>query len=401
MAYSLGLRIYGLSARPSGSPPPERPPRPPGPLVWLHAPGPDALRALLPLVPRLAEGHGLASVITLGSGALPGRLPAGALTDAPPHEHPAETRAFLDHWRPAAALMTEGELRPLALAEAAERRIPLVMAEAREPWLPRERSGWWPGMMRALLSGFEAVFALDEPAARAFRKAGAPASRVEAAGRLEQPSAVLPHNEAERAALARLLDVRPVWLAAMLPEAEEAMAIEAHRRALRLAHRLLLIVVPDRPDRAADLAERMERVEGWVVARRYADEEPDSEVQVLVADTPAEMGLWLRLAPATYLGGSLTAAGCRFDPMAAAALGSAVIHGPRAGDCGQAVGRLAAAQASALVGSAADLAETLGELMAADRAARLAQAAWAVASEGAEVSDRVARLLGQLAEARA
>ncbi|QYK42817.1 MAG: 3-deoxy-D-manno-octulosonic acid transferase [Paracoccaceae bacterium] len=397
MAYSLGLTLYMMRARAPAGPVPPHPPRPAGPVIWLHGSDSDARRALLALAPRLTRGAAAAVVLTAEDEAPPTRLPPGVTADAVPADAPAPVRGFLDHWRPSVALLAGGVLRPALIHAAQERSIPLVMAEAREPSLPRDRAGWWPGLVRGLLAGFHAVLAVDEPAARVFRKAGAPPSRVESAGRMEQPSAALTCTEAERAALARLLATRPVWLAAALPEAEETTAIEAHRRTLRLAHRLLLIVAPDQPERAAPLADRMEKVEGWTVARRWADDEPDSDVQVLVTDSLAEMGLWLRLAPLTYLGGSLTPGGCRFDPMAAAALGSAILHGPRAGDFGGAIGRLAAAQASALVGSAADLAQTLGELLAPDRAARLAQAAWAVASDGGEVSDRIAAMLLDLA----
>jgi 3-deoxy-D-manno-octulosonic-acid transferase len=51
--------------------------------------------------------------------------------------------------------------------------------------------------------------------------------------------------------------------------------------------------------------------------------------------------------------------------------------------------RLGAARAARAVASAGDLADALGDLLFPDRAARLAQAAWAVASDGAEVTDRV------------
>ena len=39
--------------------------------------------------------------------------------------------------------------------------------------------------------------------------------------------------------------------------------------------------------------------------------------------------------------------------------------------------------------SANDLGDALGDLLAPDRAARLAQAAWTVASEGAEVTEGI------------
>jgi 3-deoxy-D-manno-octulosonic-acid transferase len=73
----------------------------------------------------------------------------------------------------------------------------------------------------------------------------------------------------------------------------------------------------------------------------------------------------------------------------AAALGSAIIHGTRSDPYAQTFSRLAAARATRAVASSSDLADALGDLLSPDRAARLAQAAWAVASDGAEVTDRL------------
>lgn len=390
MAYSLGLTLYNLSNRRDAGGVADRPPRPAGRLVWLHAPGADAARSMLELARRLAEEDGLPVLLTC-----PDPLPPrdGILLQPPPPDTPAEARAFLDHWRPEIAVFAEGELRPALLHDAMERRLPLVMVGARNPCFLRERDGWYPGLMRGLLAGFHSILALDEPAARAFRKSGAAPESVTVTGKLEEESAALPHLEAEREALARQFATRPVWLAAALPEAEEAAVIAAHRAALRLAHRLLLIVVPQDPDRAPALAARMEKDEGWTVAQRSEEQEPDPETEVYIADSANEFGLWYRLAPITFMGGSLAAQGCLRDPLEPAALGSAILYGPRPGPFGTTFGRLGAARAARAVGSATDLAEALGDLLSPDRAARLAQAAWAVASDGAEVTERVMDLI--------
>jgi 3-deoxy-D-manno-octulosonic-acid transferase len=84
------------------------------------------------------------------------------------------------------------------------------------------------------------------------------------------------------------------------------------------------------------------------------------------------------------------------NPMEGAALGSALICGPRPGNFGSEFGRLSAARAMRAVGSAGEMADALSELLAPDRAARLASSAWAVASDGAEVTDRVISLIRRI-----
>jgi 3-deoxy-D-manno-octulosonic-acid transferase len=385
MALSLGRRLYNLTGRRETVGEGAFAPRPAGRLIWLHAPREGALQGLMHLANKLAEEDGIATLVTGPRGA--GQMPA-------PADQPADVRAFLGHWKPDAIVLADGEIRPALLFEAEARGIPAMVVDGREPSLVRGRDGWFPGLMRGAVQSLRHVFALDEVAAQSYRKAGA--AQVDVLGRMEAVSAALACHEGERAALAEVMKARPIWLAAAVPQAEEAAVIAAHSAALRLSHRLLLILVPEQPARAEALAAQLEAMEGWIVARRALDEEPDSETAVYLPDSAEEYGLWYRLAPVTYIGGSLAGEGALRNPLEPAALGSAIIYGPRPGPYGTVFGRLGAARAARAVGSSSDLAEALGDLLAPDRAALAAQAAWTVASDGAEVTEKVLLRLRQL-----
>ncbi|NBZ86599.1 3-deoxy-D-manno-octulosonic acid transferase [Stagnihabitans tardus] len=378
MAFSLGLSLYNLGARPEGvqNAPPARPG---GSVVWCHAPD-EALAPMLELARRLIDEDGVTVLVTCA-----GAPETEAIVQPPPLDFPRDVAAFLDHWRPDVVVMGGGELRPAMIHAATQRRLPMILVEARAPWIGR--AGFFPGLVRSSLGAFARVLAVDEASGRALRKAGVEADRLMVTGRMEEPSAAHPHVERDRASLAQSFATRPVWLAADVAQAEEAAVITAHREALKLAHRLLLILVPRDPGRADALARAME-AEGWRVAARALDQEPDGETEAYIV-SDAEYGLWYRLAPVTFLGGSLVGEGCRRNPMETAAMGSAILCGPKPGPWAPAFGRLAAARAARMVGSGADLAQALGDLLSPDRAARQAQAAWAIASEGAEVTEQV------------
>ena len=348
---------------------------------------------MLELAHKLVDDDGLYVLITCQSALT---LPIGVLQDQTPPDTPADAKAFLNHWRPELVVLADGELRPALLNEIEAQSTPVIMVQARTPYLLREREGWYPGLARSLLARIPHILTLDEAAARTFRKGGAVTKAVEVTGRMEDQSAVLPHTEAERMAMAEVLSTRPVWLVAGVAEAEHDAIIAAHRTALRLSHRLLLIVVPQDAQQATQLAQKMEHDQGWNVAQRAADQEPEPEVEVLIADSPAELGLWYRLAPITFLGGSLLGGGSLRNPMEAAALGSALISGPKPGAFDTAFARLTAGRALRSVGSAGELADALSELLAPDRAARLANAAWSVTSDGAEVTDQVITLIHRI-----
>lgn len=84
----------------------------------------------------------------------------------------------------------------------------MLSVNAEAPAFLRERDGWYPGLMRSALVRFQAILAVDEAAARAFRKGGAALWAVAVTGRMEEEAIVLPGLEAERTALARLLAAR-------------------------------------------------------------------------------------------------------------------------------------------------------------------------------------------------
>jgi 3-deoxy-D-manno-octulosonic-acid transferase len=382
--YSIGLTLYNLSQRQTVQEI-SYPPRPAGVLIWLHAPTADAQTRLAELARRLVEEDGVEVLVTSPE---PMRALDGHAWMLPPADSLGDIAGFLDHWRPEILVFSGGELRPALVIEAHRRKIPLIMIDAGSPYLMRGRDGWYPGLTRSVLSLFSHVFAQDEDAARAYRKAGAALAAVAAIGRLEEQSAALPCLEAERDTLARLLLTRPVWFAATLPENEEDAVIAAHKIAIGLAHKSLLILSPADAERAAALTDKLTAA-GLSVAVRSNDDEPDPETEVYVIEGDTELGLWYRLAPVTYLGGSLSASGCIRNPLEAAALGSAIVHGPHPGDFTKPFARLASARATRLVSSDRHLAEAVSDVLAPDKAAKLAQAAWTVASDGAEVTETV------------
>lgn len=247
-------------------------------------------------------------------------------------------------------------------------------------------------MAAALLSCFDLILARDEDSAAALRASVRQKLPIKVTGRIEETTEPLRHSEAEREDLAEILQARPVWLAAACPPGEEDAVLAAHSRALRHAHRMLLILAPSHPARAQHLRERL-KAEGLTVAVRSRDEDPEDDVQVLIADSEGEMGLWYRLAPVTYMGGTLSEGGTGRNPIEPAALGSAILHGPNPGPYPEAYARLGEAAAARRVGDAAGLAEAVTDLIAPDKAALLAHNAWAASSGGAEVTERVMQML--------
>lgn len=404
MKRSLSLALYLFANRRGGmGDAPARPPRPEGKLLWVHAGAGATPRSLGQLLRRLEQARtGILLIVTADCDKpiLPADFPAATLFDTTPEDRRPDIRAFLDHWQPDVFVLAGASLPPAMIVEVRDRAIPALLVDVRvapqRDWLRPFRGG----MAAALLSRFDSVLTQDPDTARHLQRIAGRHANIEMTGRIEETCDPLKCNEAERAALAELLQARPVWFAAACPQAEEMAVLAAQTHALRLAHRMLLILSPADPSRLGPLRDICQR-DGLVVAMRADDEEPGPDVQVLLTEGDAEMGLWYRLAPVTFMGGTLVPGGVGRNPYEPAALGSAILHGPHPGPYPDAYARLDEADATRLVDSPRVLADAVAELIAPDKTAELAHNAWAASTGGAEVTERVLQIILDLMDARA
>ncbi|WP_152544483.1 3-deoxy-D-manno-octulosonic acid transferase [Actibacterium mucosum] len=247
---------------------------------------------------------------------------------------------------------------------------------------------------RGVLRNLTHVFAADSRQVIALRKLGVPDSAIVVTGRLSSGRPP-PHCDwNEHARLSSLLAGRPMWFANAAHAGEIPTLIAAHARAARLSHRLLLILSPVDMSSADQMAEDL-RAQGWRVARRSKADEPTEETQIFLCDEEDESGLFCRLSPLTFVGGTLVPSqgATGGNPAHPAALGSAVIHGPFTGRHENFARRLDAAKAARLVVDAPSLTRALEALIAPDKSAQLARNAWEVVTEGAEATELVVSTL--------
>ncbi|WP_226626845.1 3-deoxy-D-manno-octulosonic acid transferase [Alloyangia pacifica] len=394
----FSLSAYLAYARGRGAAPLATPPtRPDGPLLWLHAGGPGSGQALSALATRMKIQRPELTLLVTGESDHP---PEGALRADLPGESPAEIAAFLEHWRPQVGFWTGQELRPALLQKLHEAGTRLVLLDARDaPWTS-PAPNWVPDPSAATLQFFDRICPVDEAARRRLRRAGVEDSTMPTLGPLTDSAPPLECNTKLYEEMSGVLTGRPIWLAAKLRSAQEAEEVlHAHKRAVRLAHRLMLVLVPATFDLAPAVAE-VARDSGLRLCAWEAGEMPDENTQVLVTEDASELGLWYRLAPVAFLGGSLINGHGGEDPMEAAAHGIALLYGPNVGRHLPAYSRLAEAGAARIVRDFDSLAGALSQLVAPDRAAAMAHAGWDVTTQGAELTDEmIALACGWLDEA--
>jgi 3-deoxy-D-manno-octulosonic-acid transferase len=337
-------------------------PRPAGPLVWLHAASVGETNAVLPLIDRLAAA-GCAPLLTTwtvtSAQFAADRLSPPAIHQYAPLDLPRFVGRFLDHWRPDLAILVESELWPGTIHAASARGVPVVLVNGRmseRSYRRWHRVGW---LVRVVLKPLDLCLAQAEPDAERFRALGA--QNVTVAGNLKLDAAPPEAAAGELAALRAAVGARPVWLAASTHAGEEAAVLDALPALGAAVPGLLTIVAPRHPGRGAEIA-ALAAGRGLAVARRAAGEALGKATDIYVADTIGEMGLWYRLAPVTFLGGSLVPRGGQ-NPIEPVKLGAALVHGPHIGNFAGIYAALAEAGGTRLVDGPDSLATAASRLL--------------------------------------
>lgn len=405
MARSLGLAAYRAMTRRSdpqlASPAATRPE---GELIWLHAGEVDNLLAVRDLAQRLIGLRaGLNVLISVADSSGPGIRIAqgtGALFETLlPSEHPKAVQQFLDNWAPDLCIWVWGMLRPNLIVETAARSCPMYLIDADAGGFDHRRDRWLPDLTRQLLGHFSVIYARSAHGLRRLSNLGVPQATLSQTTPLLAGGAALPCAESDLTDLSAAMGGRPAWFAANVLPNELPIVLAAHKQALRLSHRLLLILQPSLAEdvgTACDLA----AAEDLTLVRWDDGQFPDETTHVMVASDPADRGLFFRVAPVSFLGGTLFAGNMGCDPLDAAALGSAVLYGPKVRHHMQSYSRLAAAGAARIVKDTDTLGTSISRLIAPDQAATMAHAGWDVISQGAALTDSVVDLVQDALDAK-
>jgi 3-deoxy-D-manno-octulosonic-acid transferase len=337
--------------------------RPSGPLIWIHGASVGEVLAAVALIGRL-RALNIRILVTSGTvtsaAIVAKRFPPDVIHQYVPYDSPRFVERFLDHWRPSLALFIESDLWPNLILAGAGRRVPMVLINGRMS--PRSFPRWrrMSGTISALLGRFDVCLAQSRADAERFVALGS--RNVVTTGNLKLDVAAPPADPAKLERLMVMTRGRPVIVAASTHPGEDEILIAVHKALLRFFPALLTVIVPRHPNRGPAIA-NMVVTAGLQAGLRSREDMPEAATGIYVADTMGELGLFYRLAPIVFMGGSLVEHGGQ-NPIEAVKLGAAIVHGPHVFNFGDVYEALDATGGARLADGQEALARQLGQLLA-------------------------------------
>lgn len=297
-------------------------------IVWVHAASVGESMSVLPFIEALCKHYtDVFVVLTTGTvtsaNIIAKRLPERAVHQYVPVDTVPAVSRFIANWQPCVGFLTESELWP-CLLDRMSKQCPLILLNARmsektyELWRRRHI------LAKEILECFSAVFTQEARYVQWYKTLGA--HDVRYIGNLKYDAPPLPDLPSETGALLEAIGDRPLWLAASLHPGDEHAVFETHRVLKEEFPDILTIMVPRHVENGA-LLEKIARDKGYHCEMRSKGQVLTDLTDIYIADTMGEMGVFYRIAPVAFIGGSFAKVGGH-NPLEAARLGCAVFFGP-------------------------------------------------------------------------
>jgi 3-deoxy-D-manno-octulosonic-acid transferase len=303
--------------------------RPNKKLVWIHAASIGEAQSALALIEKL-NTHPKKPAILVTTGTVTSsyimakRLPKGAIHQFIPYDIDIWIRRFYDHWQPDLMLWVESELWPNMLHQAHYRNIPVIMINGRLSAKTQQRWQFFKPMIASMLNCFNHFYVQSNDHAQALINLGANPDKISAVGNLKFAASPLPVDKFSFKKLSDQLKDRPVWAAMSTHKGEEEMVLKAHQKIKAMLPSALCILVPRHTERIPEI---LTLIPPLTFALRSKNKAITNEIDILLADTIGESGLFYALSSIAFVGGSLAPVGGH-NIIEAAQLDCAIVHGP-------------------------------------------------------------------------
>ncbi|MEO8027407.1 MAG: glycosyltransferase N-terminal domain-containing protein [Bryobacteraceae bacterium] len=286
--------------------------------VWLHAVSVGEVMSAVALIRRL-PGPVYVSVTTIAGREIAEKNLAGIAAGIfyVPLDYISCVRRVLRALRPALVLVLETEIWPNLFRESRRSGARLMIANGRisDRRADRYRSMAW--FFSSVLQQPHALFVQTETDRDRYIATGASPELVELGGNLKYDFTPLEHVAPEIQGLIQRAEPSAVWIAAstMPPledgDVDEDDAVVDAFLELRERHpRLLLILVPRRPERFDSAAEKLRAARVPFVRRSFLRLDAQLDLPgVLLLDTVGELAGLFSIADVVFMGGTLARRG--------------------------------------------------------------------------------------------
>jgi 3-deoxy-D-manno-octulosonic-acid transferase len=369
-----------------------------GPL-WLHAVSVGEAVVGSVLISRLlARRPGLplvvSSVTPTGRKVSLDRIPQADAHIYFPLDFPGPVTRAIAAVGPRLVLLTEGEIWPNFLEACDRRSIPVLLINGRVSHRSFRRCQIVRPLYRRVLARITLFCMQGEVDAARILALGAEPGRVIVTGNIKyDDEGTTDQVPARIAAVARIVNGRPVWIAGSTHRGEEGPVLAAFREVKRAAPDSVLVLAPRHPERVPEVETALREAGFAFVRQSELTEAATGLPPVILVDTVGELSHLYSLATVAFVGGSLVPAGGH-NILEPARYRRPILFGPHMHNFAEVAESFMREGMPHEVQDSSDLASrVLGLIRDRDMAGRMGEAAYRVLTRNRGAAERTVALI--------
>lgn len=273
-------------------------------LIWIHCASVGESISVLPIVKRLARLKNTNVLVTTGTvtsaNLMNDKLPKNSFHQYIPIDSIFAVKKFMAHWKPDMSIFVESDLWP-NLVDCAPNKI---LINARMSDRSFKRYSKFKLFAKILLNKFDVIYAQSQQDFNRF--SSLTTAKVVNAGNIKYDGNAPDYKKTEYNVLSQAFEDRKVLVVASTHKTEDEKAIEIYTHLKKQHNDLLMVLVPRHPHRGDDIASLLASGNlNYTQRSKTKGLENSSLMDVYLADTLGEIGLWYALANVVVMGGSL------------------------------------------------------------------------------------------------
>jgi len=338
-------------------------PRPQGKLIWIHGASVGEANSVLPLIDAIIATFPdisiLLTTVTVTSAELMAkRLPSSVIHQFIPIDTPEAVEKFIAHWQPNIALFVDSELWANLIFTTRKTGCVMGLVNARMSERSFKRWHLAKSFIKDQLACFDFCFAQSKLDAQRLQALGI--GKINGVANLKYDALPLEFSPNELDILQKQIGNRKIWLAASTHSGEEEMIADVHIDLKKQFQDLLTIIVPRHAKRGEEIAGCL--ADELNIAMRSRSQNISDKIDIYIADTMGELGLFYNLSQIVFIGGSLVKHGGQ-NPLEAARLNCAIITGKYHRNFANLIEDMQTDSAIEVVDNLEDLKDRVGELL--------------------------------------
>ena len=294
-------------------------------LIWVHCASVGESLSVLPMIKRLVRTKNTEVLVTTGTVTsaklMAEKLPKNAFHQYVPMDFVWAVNKFVKHWNPDVSVFVESDLWPNLLKAAPNK----ILINARMSDRSFTRYNKIKPVAKILLGGFECIYAQSQQDYDRF--SSLTNAKVVNSGNLKYDGPAPAYKSQEFNVLQQAFEDRDILVVSSTHKGEDEIFVEMYKKLKQHNKNLLMILFPRHPHRGDDIANIIKATDLQYVQRsKTKGLEKASSLDIYLADTLGETGLWYALADAVVIGGSFNWKGQ--NPLEALKSGKPVFTGP-------------------------------------------------------------------------